>query len=160
MAAPQVRRNGRGKPPPGTWSQLTKGTRDRYKRAGITRQDYYKGVSLKAARGHADKPPDNAAPVSVTRAAIEGEITLPELRDLERWAEAFTSSWIPEHFSNDLKAALSQLSLPPEKWERVRFTPAGEDAPWQMIITPANVRKNPDGSSPYDVVIDIPGGGG
>lgn len=38
------------------WDTLAGSTRSRYERAGISRSSYESGVSLKAARGHAETP--------------------------------------------------------------------------------------------------------
>src|SRR5690348_8389703 len=38
------------------WEALKPTTRKRYERAGISRSDYMSGMSLKAARGHAQTP--------------------------------------------------------------------------------------------------------
>ena len=38
------------------WEALKDTTRRRYERAGISRSDYMSGMSLKAARGHANTP--------------------------------------------------------------------------------------------------------
>jgi len=46
------------------WDALGDSTRTRYERAGISRSDYESGVSLKAARGHAETP---ERPMEATR---------------------------------------------------------------------------------------------
>ena len=148
----------------GAWSKLAPATRKRYKGAGITRQDYYRGVSLQAARGHKPKPSPDAAPAAVVERVIGGEGTMADLDVLTDWAERLAGttfgSWLPVNMSADTKAALSQLDLRPEQWGRVHFVPAGDDEPWEMIVTPKGAPLNADGTSPYDRSILIPGGGG
>jgi len=41
---------------PQAWKALKPATRQRYQKAGITRTDYLRGVSLSAARGHSQTP--------------------------------------------------------------------------------------------------------
>lgn len=41
---------------PRNWDALKPATRKRYERAGVSRSDYMSGMSLKAARGHANTP--------------------------------------------------------------------------------------------------------
>ena len=69
----------------GSWSKLAPATRKRYQGAGITRQDYYKGVDLRAARGHKPRPAPTAAPAAITERVIGGEGTMADLDALPRW---------------------------------------------------------------------------
>lgn len=148
----------------GSWSKLAPATRKRYQGAGITRQDYYKGVDLRAARGHKPRPAPTAAPAAITERVIGGEGTMADLDALTDWADRLAGAtfgrWWPTDISADTAAALSQIDLHPDQWGSVHFIPAGNDEPWQMIITPKGAPINADGTSPYDRVVLIPGGGG
>jgi len=148
----------------GAWSKLAPATRKRYKGAGVTRQDYYRGVSLQAARGHAPRPSPQAAPTSIVERVIGGEGTMADLDVLTDWADRLAGTTfgqgIPEWMDPVTRAALSQLDLKPAQWGKVHFIPASDDEPWQMIVTPKGAPLNADGTSPYDRTIEIPGGGG
>ncbi len=141
------------------WNRLTPTYRARLERAGVSRDRYLAGDSLQAARGHTPQP-KGAAPLEATVREARGEGGPSDLEALERWAGSrLRPGWIPRDMSPPTAAALSQIDLPPSKWSSVRFTPRGDDQPWAMVVTPKGVPHHPDGSSPYDRVIEIPGGG-
>lgn len=51
------------------WNNLSARTRTRYERAGITRSDYDRGVSLQVARGHGTTPEHKGRPLSKAQQA-------------------------------------------------------------------------------------------
>ena len=66
------------------WDLLADSTRTRYERAGVSRSAYESGVSLKAARGHAETP---ERPMEATRhpERYEGYVSLRnDVRALKR----------------------------------------------------------------------------
>ena len=69
-------------------------------------------------------------------------------------------SWIPRSVSYDVAAALSQLHGTPASWAQVRFVPSQAGEPWAMIVTPKGSPRLADGTSAYDQIVLIPGGGG
>ena len=79
--------------------------------------------------------------------------------DQTRLAAFRGPAWIPAGLSYDVRAALSQLRGSPRDWAQVRFVPAPDGEPWGMVVTPKGSPRRLDGSSAYDQVILIPGGG-
>ena len=140
------------------WSRLTPAYRGRLERRGISRGAWESGADLRVARGHTPQRPRGAAPEPVTRAAVAGG----RLDDAQqRILRAFRGpGWIPEGTSDDVRAALSQLRGQPSSWAGVRFVPAPRGEPWAMVVTPKGAVRRPDGTSAYDQVVLIPGGGG
>jgi hypothetical protein len=120
------------------WTRLTKDYRRRLEGRGISRQDWESGADLRAARGHAPRPP---------RGAADYEITMRYLTDVQSRADAVQRTlrefntaarrpgWIPGGLSDDIVAALSQLRGTPSRWAAVRFVPAPNLEPWAMIVT-------------------------
>lgn len=148
----------------GSWSKLSASTRARYAGAGVSRMDYYRGVSLQGARGHKPKAPSGAAPKAATDRLVAGEASESDIRAVQNWADTLGdkrwASWIPSDMSIDAKAALSQIDLHPSQWGHASMTPRSDGQPWTLTVTPKNAPQNADGTSPYDRSIDVPGGGG
>jgi len=91
--------------------------------------------------------------------SVLGQATERDQRELRRFAEVSRPSWIPETMPYDTVATLSQLRGTPRDWAHVRFVPSPNGEPWAMIVTPKGAIRREDGTSPYDQVILIPGGG-
>lgn len=141
------------------WSKLKAGYRKRLEGAGITRAQWEAGADLRRARSH--MPEVKGAPKELTERVLRGEGTQADLRDLQSWARsALRPSWIPDSMSADTAAALSLIDLAPGQWAAVHFTPAPDGEPWEMRITPKGAPLRADGTSAYDRVVLIPGGGG
>ena len=138
------------------WSKLSKPYRARLERQGITRSYWESGGDLRVARGHKPKRPSTAAPFEATMRMVSGAGTEA---DQQRLAQFRGPAWLPESLSYDVRAALSQLRGNPSTWAAVRFVPAPDGEPWGMVVTPKGSPRRPDGSSAYDQVILIPGGG-
>jgi len=116
------------------WSKLSKGYRQRLGRRGIKREQWEAGFDLRAARGHAPRPPRGAADLTLTMRAV----TRPEaLSGAERTAlsRLVRPGWIPEGLSDEVVAALSQLRGTPSRWSAARFVPAPAGEPWAMIVS-------------------------
>lgn len=139
------------------WRKLSEPYRSRLERQGISQRDWEDGVDLRAARGKTPEPPRGAAPIELVESVVSGEASVSEMLSLER--RFVRPSWIDETVSADVAAALSLLPNP-SRWAAVRFIPRPDGQPWTMIVTPKGARLRDDGTSPYDISIPIPGGGG
>lgn len=144
------------------WSELSPAYRARLTRQGVTAKKH-STANLLSARGH--KPvrseQKGAAPRVKAERLTAGEATMGDIRDLERWAASkLVPSWIPRDWSVDMKASASLIDLPPGSWGKVHFDPRADGDPWTMTITPKGATLRPDGTSRYDRVYEIPGGGG
>lgn len=130
------------------WTSLSPAYRARLERAGVTASTHASADKTRA-RGHPSPLPTGSVQPELINRVVSGEGTVEELNTL---ASRFTRpSWIPERYSVDVAAALSQLPNP-RTWSSVEFVPAADDQPWTMIVH----RKG----NAYDRTILIPGGGG
>lgn len=107
------------------WEALKPAQQRRYLNAGVSREAYLSGASLKAARGHAkrERPLKNLGPGRV--ASGKGEP--PSMRQLDRqrvWQQKKAAGWLRNPvFSQDTAAQLSTINLTPRNWESVTIYP-------------------------------------